>query len=324
MRVSNIKSLFAALLTAGLCLTLAAETAEVDSVLAAVNGEPVTLGELLPRVRDREFQLKSAYSGKALEKEILKVRFQAVEEIINTKLIVADFHSKNLFLMPQDIENELDRWGEYIGCPTRKDLEEKIRQSGTTLKKMRERITNRMIVQIMRRRAFALAGSPTPAELYQRFKKEEKQLSFPGSVELSLLKLPLTDKKMAEEVRESLKKNPALWSRFATQYAINPGSDGNIGTVELDKLRPEFAKAMSNVAPERIYSSISTADGIYFIKVLKYDPPRKAVFKEHIETIRKKMEDEIYQKSTAAYAERLRSQAVIEYFFKVPQGAATK
>ena len=324
MSVSRLKSLFAALLTAGFCLTAAADQVEVDSVLAAVNGDPITLGELLPMVRDREFQLKSVYTGEALEKEILKARFQAVEEIINNRLIVADFHSKNLVLFPQDIENELDRWGQHIGCPTRKELEEKVKASGTTLEKMREQISRRMMVQIMRRREFALAGSPSPAELYQRFKQEEKLLSFPGSVSLSLLKLPLNDKKNTSDIQESLKKNPALWSQFAAQFAITPGSDGNIGTVELDKLRPEFAKAMTKILPESIYGPVTTADGVYFIKVLEYTPPRKAVFKDHIEEIRKKTEEEIFQKTSAAYSARLRKNAVIEYFFQVPQGAAKK
>ena len=118
--------------------------------------------------------------------------------------------------------------------------------------------------------------------------------------------------------------NPALWSQFAAQFAITPGSDGNIGTVELDKLRPEFAKAMPQILPESIYGPVTTADGVYFIKVLEYTPPRKAVFKDHIEEIRKKTEEEIFQKTSAAYSARLRKNAVIEYFFQVPQGAAKK
>ncbi|MBE6384499.1 MAG: hypothetical protein E7048_02405 [Lentisphaerae bacterium] len=324
MPVSNVKSLFLTFLTVTLFLTAAANESEVDSVLAAVNGEPVTLGEILPAVRHREFQLKSAYSGKVLEEEILKARHRAVEEIIDSKLIAADFDAKKLVLSAQDIENELDRWGKHIGCPTRKDLEEKIRQSGTTIEKLRERVVQRMKVQIMRRRAFAVAGSPTPADLYERFKKEEKFLTFPGSAELALIKIPLNDTKNADDISASLKKNPLLWNQYAKQFAVTPGTDGNIGSVDLDKLRPEFAKAMKTIAPGQIYSNIKTADGIYFIKVLKYTPPRKAVFKEHSETIRKKMEEEIYKKSSAAYAARLRSKAVIEYFFPVPKGASKK
>ena len=232
MPVSNVKSLFLTFLTVTLFLTAAANESEVDSVLAAVNGEPVTLGEILPAVRHREFQLKSAYSGKVLEEEILKARHRAVEEIIDSKLIAADFDAKKLVLSAQDIENELDRWGKHIGCPTRKDLEEKIRQSGTTIEKLRERVAQRMKVQIMRRRAFAVAGSPTPADLYERFKKEEK----------FLIKIPLNDTKNADDISNSLKKTPALWNQYAKQFAVTPGSDGNIGVVELDKLRRNLQK----------------------------------------------------------------------------------
>ena len=118
--------------------------------------------------------LSGISSGKTLEQEVLKLRYKAVEEIIDRKLIVADFHSKNLLLPPQEIENELDRWGKHIGCHSRKELEERIKRSGSSLAKIRERFRQRMIVQIMRRREFMLAEQPTPADVFQRFKQEEK------------------------------------------------------------------------------------------------------------------------------------------------------
>ena len=36
------------------------------------------------------------------------------------------------------------------------------------------------------------------------------------------------------------------------------------------------------------------------------------------------MENEIYRKSSAEYAQRLRDKAVIEYFFPVPEGVKKK
>ena len=303
---------------------LMAAPPETDSVLAAVNGDPITLGEILPTVRDREFQLRSAYSGKALEDEILKLRHKMVEELIDRRLIVADFHSQQLTIPDQDVENELDRWGTYIGCHSRRELEERVRKSGSTLAKMRERILDRMIVQVMRRREYLLAGPPSPAEIYKRFKAEEKNLAFKGSVELALLKLPKENREIIKNISVSLKKDPASWSKFVSTFAISPDTDGSIGSVELDKLRSEFATAMKDIKVNNIYHEVETADGVYFIKVLNFQTPRPAHFKEHAEGIRKKMEDEIYNQSSADYAKRLRDRAVIEYFFPVPEGVKKK
>ena len=297
---------------------------ETDSVLAAVNGDPITLSEILPSLRDREFQLRSAFSGKALEQEILKLRFHAVEELANQKLIIADFHSKNLVIPPQEVENELDRWGTHIGCHSRRELEERAKKTGTTIAKLRERVLNRMIVQVMRRREYLLAGTPSPAEIYKRFKKEENSPSFPGSVELALLKFTKDAQTNIKEIKAALAKNPAQWNQFAQLYAITPGTDGSIGSIELDKLRPEFARHMKDIKEGRIYSAIETADGIYFIKVLKYVPPKKALYKEYAGAIRKKMENEIYRKCSDEYAQKLRDKAVIEYFFPIPEGVNKK
>ena len=297
---------------------------ETDSVLAAVNGEPVTLGEILPSLQDREFRLRSAYSGKALEQEILKLRFRAVEELIDQKLIVADFNSKKLYIPRQELENELDRWGNYIGCHSRKELEERVRKSGSTLSELRKRLEKRMIVQIMRRREYLLAGPPSPGDLLRRFKEEKKKLSFPGSVELALLRLTADDQKNIERIKNALSENPAQWDQFAALYSLTPGTNGSIGVVELDKLRSEFAQAMKKIAEKKIYPAVKTADGVYFIKVLKYTPPRRPVFKEHAPQIKKIMENEIYRKCSAEYAQRLRDGAVIEYFFPVPEGVKKK
>ena len=308
----------------GIAFAVVAGAEEIDSVLAAVNGEPITLAEILPAVRDREFQLRNAFSGKKLENEILKLRCKAVEEIINRKLIVADFHTKNLVIPPQEVENEIDRWGKHIGCPSRRELEERVRKSGISFDKVRKQVTERMIVQIMRRREFSMVNFITPADIYARFKKEEKNLSSPGKVELALLKTAVDDKENAEKIAKALAKDPNLWQEFALKFALTPGSDGNIGSVDLDKLRAEFAKSMKDIAPGRIYSQVKTADGIYFIKVIKYVAPEKAEFGKHVEKLRNLMENELYRKSSEEYAARLRDRAVIEYFFPVPEGVVKK
>ena len=308
----------------GIAFAVVAGAEEIDSVLAAVNGEPITLAEILPAVRDREFQLRNAFSGKKLENEILKLRCKAVEEIINRKLIVADFHTKNLVIPPQEVENEIDRWGKHIGCPSRRELEERVRKSGISFDKIRKQVTERMIVQIMRRREFSMVNFITPADIYARFKKEEKNLSSPGKVELALLKTAVDDKENAEKIAKALAKDPNLWQEFALKFALTPGSDGNIGSVDLDKLRAEFAKSMKDIAPGRIYSQVKTDDGIYFIKVIKYVAPEKAEFGKHVEKLRNLMENELYRKSSEEYAARLRDRAVIEYFFPVPEGVVKK
>jgi len=302
-----------------------AEKQELDSVLAAVNGDPVTLGEILPGLREAEFQLGNIYSGKELESHVLKLRRKAVEELIDRKLIIADFNEKKLNIPAQEVENEIDRWGRHIGCNSRKDLSTRLRESGTTIAAVRKKIRERMIVQIMRRREYLLAGPPSPADLYKRFKEQESKLSSPGSVELGILKIAKDEPEKADAVAAALKKDPASWRALAGVYGIDPAAEnGSVGAVELPMLRPEFAKAMTDMELDRIYPKVLTADGIYFLKILALTPKKTAVFREHAEAIRKTMEEEIYRKSSEDYSARLRDRAVIEYFFPAPEGVEKK
>ena len=302
-----------------------AEKQELDSVLAAVNGDPVTLGEILPALREAEFRLGNTYSGKELEKRVLELRRKAVDEIIDRKLIIADFDAKKLNIPAQEVENEIDRWGRHIGCNSRKELEARLKESGTSVEEIRKKIRERMIVQVMRRREYLLAGPPSPADLYKRFKEQEQKLSYPGSVELGILRVGKEDTGKADAIASALKKDPASWSVLARVYGIDTTAENaSVGEVELPMLRPEFAKAMTDMAPGRIYPNVITADGIYFLKILALTPKKTAVFKEHAEAIRKTMEEEIYRKSSADYSARLRDRAVIEYFFPAPEGVEKK
>ena len=311
--------LFSALLLNG------AERQELDSVLAAVNGDPVTLAEILPGLREAEFRLRSSCSGKELEKRVLELRRKAVDEIIDRKLIVADFNDKKLNIPAQEVENEIDRWGRHIGCNSRKDLEARLKESGTSIGEIRKKIRERMIVQVMRRREYLLAGPPAPADLYKRFKEQEQKLSYPGSVELGILKIGKDEPEKADAVAAALKKDPSSWRVLARIYGIDPtAEDSSVGVVEFPMLRPEFAKAMTVMELNRIYPQVSAADGIYFLKILKLKPKKTAVFREHADAIRKTMEEEVYRKSSADYSAKLRDRAVIEYFFPAPEGVEKK
>ena len=87
---------------------------EMNSILASVNGEPVSLGDVLPSTRAREYQAVAAYSGKRFTEAIRAIRKKAVDDLIEKKLILADYKSQSYKISARDIEYELDKVAERM------------------------------------------------------------------------------------------------------------------------------------------------------------------------------------------------------------------
>ena len=59
----------------------------IDSVLVSVNGEPITLLDVILETGSREKELAGIYSGERLLTETRKLRMETVEQIVFRKLI---------------------------------------------------------------------------------------------------------------------------------------------------------------------------------------------------------------------------------------------
>ena len=87
-----IRCLSAMVMTVVFSLSLrGTDPAEVNSVLASVDGQAITLMDILPFTRNKELQASSVYSGDKLLDVISGYRKKAVDDLIDNILIVNEF-----------------------------------------------------------------------------------------------------------------------------------------------------------------------------------------------------------------------------------------
>ena len=140
MKIANM--LFLCLLLAG-TVTLSAQNlgkeTRVDSVLASVNGDPITLLDVMLESSREELRLASLYSGARLYSEISQLRKKITEDIIVRKLIYAKYQEKPFPIDNQYIERMLDHLAVTIGGGSRDSLVKKAEALGTTLDELKEK-----------------------------------------------------------------------------------------------------------------------------------------------------------------------------------------
>ena len=142
---------------------------EMNSVLASVNGQAVTLVDVLPLTRARELQAHSVYSGERLQRVVADYRKEVVNELIDNILIQNEFTRQKFALAEQDVEREIDRFAIRIGCRSREQLVKKLRKDGSSIEEVRLGIRKNMMVQLMLFRQIRIADPVTPKELYRLF-----------------------------------------------------------------------------------------------------------------------------------------------------------
>ena len=290
---------------------------EMNSILASVDGEAVTLMDVLPLTHGKELQARAVYSGERLEQVIMDYRKQVVNELIDNLLVQAEFRRSQFTLPSQEIEREIDQFAVRIGCRSREQLERRLRKDGRNIDEVRMAVRRNMMIQMMLYRQIHIAVSLSPKEIYEYFQKNEAKFATPEKVGLAMLKLDSSraDVEAAKkEIAGELEKDPGKFDELVARYAPELG-DGNLGEIDSKLLRPEFAGAFKEYVPGTVAGPIKVYDGLVWLKVVSYSPPVKAEFKTVEERIKLELEHQYREKAVADYIGRLRSRAVIEYYF---------
>ena len=295
------------------------ETAEVqrNSVLASVNGRAITLIDVLQLTRVREMQAASVYSGERLNEEIQRYRKDAVDDLIDNILIQTEFAKYGFVLSAQDVEKEIDQIASRIGCHSRSELERRLRQEGSGIEEVRFSVRNNMMVQLMLYRQIRIADPVSPREIYEYYQANENTFSTPEKVVLAMLKLSSNHPDLENEctkISDALKNDPAAFAGLVQRYSPELG-DGELGEIECRLLRPEFAAAFTQFADGMIVGPIKIYDGMVWLKVISYTPAAKMPFEMVEARIKLELEQRNRERVINGYAARLRSKAIIEYYF---------
>ena len=292
-----------------------------SSILATVNGKAVTLGEVLRESSSGEALAKAYTDQSKLSAEIAKLREETVDRIIDRKLLVDEFHRLKLVMPQKYVESMLDELAVNLNCRTRSELAAKARAMNSNVEEIRQKILEKLQAEMVVGREYYAVGEPTPEEMYNFFTGNIKDFSQPERIQLALLLLPEnTEAKDFEHIKKQLSDNSESFAELVKAFSRGPNRDkgGIVGFIERHNLRSEFAEAIpqGSLKENSIFGPIKTAEGSYFLKITAIQAGKKAEFASHREAIRNKLLTAAREKSAEALKKRLRSQAIIRYYFK--------
>ncbi|NOY76103.1 MAG: hypothetical protein GXP32_10000 [Kiritimatiellaeota bacterium] len=291
-------------------------------VMATLNGEPITLLDVLADTAPREKKLAMRYSGGRLKKKKAKLRREAIENIIDRRLVYTQFKQRKYKLPESIIERMLDGLAKSLAGGDRKLLEKKARDAGLTMKDLREQAMERAASSLLINERCSKSVYITPKQVYDYYVANRDEFTTPARLNLQAIFLKCasgdsTVARFAERLKKTLRSaDEVKFAEYASLYSQGPNhkNGGRVGWIPETELRPEFIKFLTGAKPGSIHGPIKTPEGVYFIRVAKREESRSRSFESVKKNIRKNLTDDAKKKKYKQYSDSLRKFSVIRYF----------
>ena len=253
-------------------LTAPCRSEIVDSVVAVVNGEPITLSMVADEMNSiwTETQDTPRSQQAALQKLIdHKLELQEARRL-GTGVIVSEDR------LSREVLKVVSRF-----TPSKEPFEV-LKQRGISQEDLAERLIEEIMVQEMVNRKFRLFVEITDIEASAFFEQRKESFVVAETVSLDQIffQLTLSDdestreavKKEAEEVLEKLKGGDSF-SKYTTE-------EGIVDYVTVNQLIPVVAAVVSRIEIGEISELIETPAGYFIIKLNNRRPGRQATFND--------------------------------------------
>jgi peptidyl-prolyl cis-trans isomerase SurA len=315
-----MKKLFIGVLVAlfGICLVKAKT---VDRIIAKVNEEIVTQSELNREMAPIRKDLQTKYSGEQLEQAIQKAEKQAMDSLIEEKLI----YQKAVELEYQaHADTQVTEYLQQImkdnNFKDTDELEEALIREGKSLKEYREYLERRIVTQQLVNDFINARISLLTPEIEKYYKNHLSEYTTPEEVTLSEIIITDSDAAPNAETRSkdlySRLQQGESFTTLASQYSKGPtaSTGGSIGSYLLAKLNPDTVKAIAKLKEGEVSQPQKSASGY----ILYHLDSRKSSVIRPLEEVKDEIKGKLYQQKRNPEYDRfitqLREDAYIQLF----------
>lgn len=300
---------------------LAAE--DVNAVVAVVNNDIITTGELNKLVGPTLETIQKKYEGAQLKAVLRREYDTALNRLIDKRLLIQE--GKRMLaaeeIEPRLIDQNLDSIIKDLIAQAGSLLQLKkiLAKGGETIEEKKERTREEILIQMVIQKHVRSRVSVSPAEVRDYYLKRAGDYTLEKKVKSRHILIPFegypTPEK-AKEFAESLRQKIVEGADFATlaqQHSKGPhASDGGLWEF---MARPAFGgavdEALFSLNKGEISPVIETKRGYQIVQVVDIQPGGKTPFEDVESQIRQHLQNERLNKRYMEYLAELRRTAYI-------------
>lgn len=240
-----------------LALQSPAEPQLVDGVAAVVNGETVTIAEVMrqlpPYLEDLRHERGRSSDSEALFKEAFRL---ALDDLENKTLVLQKYYAGDQRIPPHAVDRQAAEVLENRFHGNYAELQAELARSRMTYTEWKKSLEERLIVFTMRASYAAGVSRVSPAEVTKAYEERKDEFSTPAKIHVKLIAVPAADTNAVAECTRRLGEAGEDFSAVARELskdsrAKDGGDYGMIAPAE------EFAPALADVIAKMKKDSVS-------------------------------------------------------------------
>ena len=293
------------------------ETEVVDSVVAVVNGEIVTMYDIESEIAARLKAYREKIGDRPFtadeQSQIDKAREGILEQHIHDLLLDQQVRRFGISVSDEDVDNYVESTMEERGW-TREDYQEYLELKGSTDEEARENIRSDMLKQRILNRMVNQKVVVTEQDVREEFAKRKSEYSVGRILELQIILIPGTPDD-ARDITKRIEDGELTFAQAAQQYSEGPGADqgGDLGEVAWEDMAEPWRQSLEGVQVGGIGSPFDVEGKTAILRIKSDQDGSEVAYERHREELYEQVQEAKFQEVLKGYIDELREKAIIEY-----------
>ncbi len=292
-------------------------------MIAKVNETVITEADVQQEVQNIVAQMQNEVSPEQLQQMMPRLNKEAVENLINRILLIAEAERKNLHPTPEDIKAQLDNI--ISRFPSLETFQQQMEKNGISMEIIENDIKMQLKISMMVKESLSNVNiSVTDEEIKKFFDENPGSFKIPEQVHASHILFKI-DSKESDAVKSQKRleiagllgqlEKGADFEKMAKKHSECPSSQqgGNLGFFERGKMVKPFEDAAFSLEKGGLSDIVESPFGFHLIKVHDHNEAHDLQLNEVSEKIREHLVSTHEQQAFGNYLIALRESAQIEY-----------
>ena len=277
-------------------------TAWASKIVAFINNEVVTEYDLTAYVSMTRLQLEEMYSGKELEKNIQNLKSEALNSLIEDKLIISLARQRGLMIRPEFIQQRID--GIRNRFPNEAEFKKHLIKSGFSQDDLYKRIEEQLITMELINQEVRSRIYISPRAITEYYTKHSHEFKKPQLREV--LAIRLESKQQASRAM-SLLNTKISFSKVQKEF----NSEINLGLMDMKMIKKDLAEVIFSLKENEFSKPIKQDDGFYIFYIQRIEPERNFILKEAQAQIRDILWHEEMEVKLTEWLDKLKAKSKI-------------
>jgi peptidyl-prolyl cis-trans isomerase SurA len=298
---------------------VAVDDSVADRVIAVVNNDAITLGELQETII--AYRQESRQRSGPTDAELAK---QLLPRLIDNRLQMQEADRERVVVDDAEVNEELSERVKTYGAKSVEEFERLIKEQGVTMESVKKRLRDNLRVQKVIRRKVALRVSVTDQEIVQYLEENRTKLETGLSYHARHILLPPEDgasddaaweaaRITAEMIRTQLAEG-AEFAAMARQHSKDASArdGGDLGTLKRGELSQEIEAEILALSPGAVSKPYRSPLGYHVFKLESKDSLEGDGLVRVKQQIREILFREKYDTRLEAWLKEIKQRAIIE------------